>query len=361
MMHLGMSLSPFGHHPAAWREKGATQRLLDVGNFAAQAQKAQDGALDFVFFADAQARRPRSELPPQTVPFEPTTLVAALATRIKRIGFVATAASGQHELYNLARRFASLDLISQGRVGWNLVASEPTPAWNTEYVAVVSALWDSWDEDAFVYDKAAGRFFVPEKMHVLDHRGEHFTVRGPLNVNRSPQGKPIIAQALTVETIAMAVRSADVMFVAGASHEESGDLAAEVGRLLDVQGRKRSDVRMLASIIPWIGATRAQARDGFEELNALLLPESAQTPQGRDLIGTAADIADALQDSFERGGCDGFTILPPVAPGGLDAFVDLVVPELRRRGLFRAGYEGSTLRDHLALSTSLGGRQRYDE
>jgi N-acetyl-S-(2-succino)cysteine monooxygenase len=349
MMHLGVSLSPFGHHPAAWREQGASQRSLDVGNFAAQAQKAEDGALDFVFFADAQARRPQTELPPQTVPFEPTTLVAALATLAQRIGFLATAASGQHELYNLARRFASLDLISQGRVGWNLIASGPTPAWNTEYVAVVSALWESWDEDAFAYDKTAGRFFVPQKMHVLDHRGEHFTVRGPLNVNPSPQGKPIIAQTLTPETLAIAVQVADVLFAADTSHEKSGAWVAEVRRLLDIQGRKRSDVRVLANIIPWIGATRAQAQDSFEALNALSLPGSGQTPQGCDVIGTAADIADAMQDSFERWEFDGFTILPPVAPGGLDAFVDFVVPELRRRGLFRARYQGSTLRDHLAL------------
>jgi alkanesulfonate monooxygenase SsuD/methylene tetrahydromethanopterin reductase-like flavin-dependent oxidoreductase (luciferase family) len=349
MMHLGVSLSPFGHHPAAWRAKGATQRSLDVGAFAAQAQKAQDGALDFVFLADAQTQRPRTELPRQTVPFEPTTLVAALATLARRIGFVATAATGQHELYNLARRFASLDLLSQGRVGWNLVASGPTSAWNAEYLAVVSALWDSWDDDAFVYDKTAGRFFTPQKMHVLDHRGEHFTVRGPLNVNPSPQGKPIIALALTAETLAMAAHSAEVMFVAGASREEGGARVAEVRRLLDSQGRKRSEVRALANVIPWIGATRAQALDSFEALNARSLPGLAQTPQGRELIGTASDIADALQESFERGEFDGFTILPPIAPDGLDAFVDFVVPELRRRGLFRARYEGTTLRDHLRL------------
>jgi alkanesulfonate monooxygenase SsuD/methylene tetrahydromethanopterin reductase-like flavin-dependent oxidoreductase (luciferase family) len=354
MMHLGVSLSPYGHHPAAWRDKDGPQRALEAGNFARQAQKAQGGALDFVLFADAQARRPQMELPPQTVPFEPTTLVAALATLARRIGFVATAATGQHELYNLARRFASLDLISQGRAGWNLVASGPTRAWDAEYVAVVSALWDSWDEDAFVYDKTAGRFFIPQKMHVLDHRGEHFTVRGPLNVNPSPQGKPIIAQALTVETLAMAAHSADVVFVTGASHEEGGTLVAEVRRLLDIQGRQRSDVRALANIIPWIGATRAEARDRFEELNALSLAGSAEAPQGRDVIGTAADIADALQEFFERGEFDGFTILPPVEPGGLDAFVDLVVPELRRRGLFRAHYVGTTLRDYLALDRPRG-------
>jgi alkanesulfonate monooxygenase SsuD/methylene tetrahydromethanopterin reductase-like flavin-dependent oxidoreductase (luciferase family) len=349
MMQIGVSLSPFGHHPAAWRENDGTRRALDVGHFARQAQKAQDGALDFVFLADAQARRPQTELSPQTVPFEPTTLVAALATLARRIGFVATAASGQHELYNLARRFASLDLISQGRVGWNLVASGHSAPWNEEYVSVVRALWDSWDDDAFVFDKTAGRFFMPQGMHVLDHRGEHFTVRGPLNVNPSPQGKPIIAQALTVETLAMAAHSADVMFVTGPSHEEGSALVAEARRLLDMHGRKRSDIRALANIVPWIGTTRAQALDSFEELNALSLPGAAETPQGRDVIGTAADIADALQESFERGEFDGFTILPPVAPSGLDAFVDLVVPELRRRGLFRARYEGTTLRDHLTL------------
>jgi N-acetyl-S-(2-succino)cysteine monooxygenase len=144
------------------------------------------------------------------------------------------------------------------------------------------------------------------------------------------------------------VHWADVLFVTGASHEE-GALVAEARQLLDIRGRKRSDVRVLANIIPWIGATRAQALDSFEELNARSLPGSAQTRQGRDVIGTAADVADALQECFERGEFDGFTILPPIAPSGLDAFVDLVVPELRRRGVFRARYEGTTLRDHLAL------------
>jgi alkanesulfonate monooxygenase SsuD/methylene tetrahydromethanopterin reductase-like flavin-dependent oxidoreductase (luciferase family) len=348
MMHLGVSLSPFGHHPAAWRELDSTPRSLQVGNFVAQARKARDGALDFVLFDDAQARRPTADLTPQTVPFEPTILVAALATLVPEIGFVATAASGQHELYNLARRFASLDLISQGRIGWNVVASGPTPTWNLEYVTVVSALWASWDDDAFVHDKAAGLFFAPEKMHVLDHRGEHFTVRGPLNVNPSPQGKPIIAHALTAQTVALAARSADLFLVGDASHT-SGELAAEARRLMDIEGRERSEVRVLADIVPWIGATRAQAQDRFDALNGPRCPAVAQTPQARDVIGTAVDIADALQKSVERGECDGFTILPPVMPDGLDAFVDQVVPELRRRGLFRAGYEGVTLRDHLGL------------
>jgi N-acetyl-S-(2-succino)cysteine monooxygenase len=186
-------------------------------------------------------------------------------------------------------------------------------------------------------------------MHVLDHRGEHFTVRGPLNVNPSPQGKPVILQAVTPETIAGAVHPAEVLLVADTSLEAGGARAAEMRRALEGRDRNRSAVRLLANVVPWIGATAAQAQDRFEALNARSLPGSAQTPQGRDVIGTAADVADALQESFERGGLDGFTILPPVAPGGLEMFVDHVVPELRRRGLFRANYAGSTLRDHLGL------------
>jgi N-acetyl-S-(2-succino)cysteine monooxygenase len=350
MMHLGVSLSPFGHHPAAWREATGPRRLPDIGYYTAQARRAQDGGLDFVFFADAQGRRPRTELSAQSVPFEPTTLVAALATLAKRIGFVATAATHQHEVYNLARRIASLDLISQGRVGWNFLASGPSNAWDAEYVEVVGALWDSWDEDAFVYDKTAGRFFVPQKMHVLDHRGKHFTVRGPLNVNRSPQGRPVITHVLTPHTMTIATRSADMLFLTSRSREESDALLAEVRRLLQIHGRQRSSIRILANIIPWIGATTTQARDTFDKLNAHSLSEPADTQQGRDVIGTASEVADALQDSFEAGQIDGFMILPPVAPSGLDAFVDSVVPELQRRGLFRDRYEGTTLRDHLALA-----------
>jgi N-acetyl-S-(2-succino)cysteine monooxygenase len=352
MMHLGVSLSPFGHHPAAWRVPGATPRALEFGNFVAQAQTAERGALDFVLLPDGSARRPRTELAPQTVPFEPTLLVAALATRVKRIGFVATAASTQHELYNLARRFASLDLISHGRAGWNLIASGPTPAWNEEYVAVVSALWNSWDEDAFVYDKAAGRVFLPQKMHVLDHRGEHFTVRGPLNVNPSPQGKPVIVQPLVPTGLPSLVRAAEVVLIAEPSADEAEMRADEVRRLVDARGDKRSATRVLANVVPWVGATKTEARDRSEALNGQSSLGSRPSSAAYDVIGTALEVADALQESFERSELDGFVILPPVEPEGLEAFVNLVVPELRRRGLFRVGYEGSTLRDHLALDHS---------
>jgi alkanesulfonate monooxygenase SsuD/methylene tetrahydromethanopterin reductase-like flavin-dependent oxidoreductase (luciferase family) len=337
MMHLGLSLAPFGHDPAAWRRADASRRMLDVQQVVAQVKKAAEGALDFVFFADALAHRPRADLSPQIIPFEPTTLVAAVATLVGRIGFVATAATGQHELYNLARRFASLDLISGGRAAWNWVASDHPQSWEAEYLQVVSALWDSWDPDAFLYDKSAGRFFAPDKMHVLGHRGEHFTVRGPLNVNRSPQGKPVIAHVLTGRTMEVAARRAEVVMLADAG------LGARFLRLLAAAGRDRSEVRILANVVPWIGRTAGEATDDVGELAA------ADRLQGRDLPGTPLQIADAMQAIYEGGEVDGFLVMPPVIPAGLEAFVAFVVPELRRRGLFRPRYEGTTLREHLGL------------
>ena len=348
MMHLGLSLTPFGHHPEAWRQPAATPQALEFGHLVSQVQKAQEGALDFVLLDDCQARRPLIDLSSQSVPFEPTTLVAALATRVTQIGFVVTAASAQHELYNLARRFASLDLISQGRIGWNLVASGNVASWDEEYVAVVAALWDSWDADAFLYDKLAGRFFDPQKMHVLDHRGEHFTVRGPLNVNPSPQGKPVIAQTLAAAPFGVGPLT-DLMLVGGASREAARASVTEARQFVASRGRVAAEVRTLAKVIPWIGATRAEAQDRFARINELPLQSSAKARQGIDVIGTASEVADVLHESFERDEFDGFVIMPPIIPGDLHIFVDHVVPELQRRGVFRARYAGSTLRDHLNL------------
>jgi alkanesulfonate monooxygenase SsuD/methylene tetrahydromethanopterin reductase-like flavin-dependent oxidoreductase (luciferase family) len=291
-----------------------------------------------------------TEPSPQAVPFEPTTLTAALATLASRIGFVATAAAAQHELYNLARRFASLDIISDGRVAWNVVASGRDDGWDSEYIAVVGALWESWDHDAFVYDKAGGWLFMPDKMHVLDHRGEHFTVRGPLNVNRSPQGKPVIAHVMTPDTMAIGVQAADLMFLPGGSRAVSATLAADVELRLKAGGRNRAEVRILAHVIPWVGTTAAEARALHDRLSDFpAMP--ADLPQGCPLIGTSMEIADALQVWFERSAIDGFVILPPVARC-FDLFMDCVVPELRGRGLFRGRYEGTTLRHHLGLLRS---------
>ena len=209
-----------------------------------------------------------------------------------------------------------------------------------------------------MYDKPSGQFFLPDKMHVLQHRGEHFMVRGPLNVNPSPQGRPVLATVLHAATLPVAVRSAEVVFLAGLSPPAQHALLPELRRLESGGARPRS--RVLANVVPWLGATRAEARDLCDSTRALALPDparlaaaglpgAAQMPDGFEVVGTAIDVADALQEAFENSAIDGFTVLPPVAPGGLDAFVDDVVPELRRRGLVRSGYQGTSLRERLSL------------
>ncbi|ATU93197.1 methylene-tetrahydromethanopterin reductase [Phyllobacterium zundukense] len=345
-MHLGLSMTPFGHHPAAWREKGSSD-AIDFIHLAAQVKKAQDGGLDFVFFDDRLGKRPVNDLSPQAVPFEPTTLVAALATVARRIGLIATAATSQHEPYNLARRFASLDTISKGRAGWNLVISPVDAARDQEYVELVNGLWDSWEDDAFLYDKPAGRFFAPEKMHVLNHQGVHFTVRGPLNVNRSPQGKPVISHVLTASTLDIAARSADLIFLASASPDEARVLVSDLQERLESHGRTRSDIRLLANVVPYIAASTGEARGIRDRLDAL--PPDGEKPGGLEVLGTPIGTADQLQHWSETIGIDGFTVLPPLVPESTDAFIDGVIPELRKRGLFRNAYEGSTLREHLGL------------
>lgn len=345
-MHIGISITPFGHHLAGWRE-GRSRTALHFDHLAAQVKKAQEGGLDFVFFADCLGRRPVDDLSPQAVPFEPTTLVAALATVAGKIGLIATAATSQHEPYNLARRFASLDMISKGRTGWNFVISPEASTRDEEYVDVVNGLWDSWEDDAFVYDKAAARFFVPEKMHVLDHKGAHFTVRGPLNVNRSPQGKPVISHLLTRGTLDIAARSADLIFIDARSLDEARALVSDFTQRLGRHGRTRSDVRVLANVIPYIGTTTAEAQQSLRKLNAMAPDDSP--PAGFEAVGTPGEIADRLHEWSKAGMVDGFTVLPPLVPENVDAFVDDVIPELRKRGLIRDKYEGTTLREHLGF------------
>lgn len=308
MMHFGYSLSPFGHDESAWRtaasgDPSAFEALLS------QVLQAERAGFDFVLLRDGEARRPTDALSPLATPFEPTMLVSALSTRAKWIGFLAAAATSQHEPYNLARRFSSLDLISHGRAGWIVLGSGDSTR-DREYVDVVDGLWDSWEEDAFVYDKADGRFFRPEKMHVLDHKREHFSVRGPLNVNRSPQGKPVLAGLLAGAVDSVAVSSAELIVV------DDGPILPDLMASLDALGRSRSEVRIMLDIRRW--------------------PEDPM----------------AAADLFERrsasSAADGFVLSPP-STACFSHFTEAVVPELEKRNLIRPEHSGSTLRDHLGL------------
>lgn len=345
-MHLGFSLTPFGHHPSAWRE---TPQVEQLGFDALLSQVAQADAagLDFVLLSDRLGARPIDTLSPVATPIEPTLLVAALATKASRIGFLAAAATGQHEPYNLARRFASLDQISNGRCGWIVLPTAGQFARDREYVELVNGLWDSWEDDAFVYDKAQGRFFAPEKMHVLHHRGEHFSVRGPLNVNRSAQGRPVIAQILAAETRVLAAHAAEVVFLQENSHASTAEALGEFLRTLEAVNRPRSDLRLLANVLPFVADTHAEA----QALHDRMLDESgvrAESLPGISLIGSPAEISEALETSFRTSGLDGFTILPPTLAAA-NVFFTAVIPEMRQKGLINET-AGATLRDHLALS-----------
>ncbi|EJB06443.1 flavin-dependent oxidoreductase, F420-dependent methylene-tetrahydromethanopterin reductase [Rhizobium leguminosarum bv. trifolii WSM597] len=344
-MYLGFSLTPFGHHPAAWR--GAAE-IANLGFEAllSQVARAEQAGLDFVLLSDRLGARPVDDLSPVATPFEPTTLVAALATRARRIGFLAAAATHQHEPYNLARRFASLESISNGRTGWVAVTTGNGEDRDREYVDLVGALWDSWEDDAFIYDKEKGRFFQPDKMHVLNHKGEHFSVRGPLNVSRSPQGKPVLAQVLTDENRALAAHAAELVFLQSSSPTGAEEAAFDFIRSLEAADRRR-DARILANLVPFIAATQTEAQALHDALQAVE-DISKQPLSGAILIGTPIAIVDSLQQWLEAGQIDGFAILPPTLEIA-DLFLAEVAPELQRRGLIGRTKAGSTLRDYLNL------------
>ncbi|HEY0291986.1 MAG TPA: LLM class flavin-dependent oxidoreductase [Hansschlegelia sp.] len=428
-MKLNAFFHPAGHHLAAWRHPEAQGDAgVNFRHYVEIARTAERAKFDAVFLADTVAMHEgsldaQSRAARYVAQFEPLTLLSGIAAVTERIGLIATASTTYNEPYHVARKFASLDLISNGRAGWNLVTSATeAEALNfsrdkhlehgkryeraREFANVVTGLWESWEDDAFVRDKASGRFFDPEKLHVLNHVGEHFQVRGPLNAARSPQGRPVIVQAgSSGPGKQLAAETAEVVFTAQQTLDEAVSFYSDIKSLAAKAGRDPDAVKVLPGVSAFVGRTRQEAQDKFDQLQSLIhpavgisllsgmlgfdlsgypvdgpvpdLPEtnSHKSRQALSLaiarregltirglyekiagarghwtiIGSAADIADQLQERFEAGGADGFNVMPPHLPGGLDDFVELVVPELRRRSLFRSEYEGRTLRENLGL------------
>ncbi|MBS7538798.1 LLM class flavin-dependent oxidoreductase [Ancylobacter lacus] len=428
-MKLGLFMMAPGHHVAAWRQKDAQ---ADLGaNFRAYAQlarQAEAAKFDMIFLDDVVAVKDISADTGTRVAraayFEPTTLLAGVAAVTERIGLVATASTTYSEPYALARRFASLDLISEGRAGWNLVTSNTEAEAKNfgsaghprhehrydraeEFVDVVLGLWNSFADDAFRRDKESGVYFDHDKLHVLNHHGRHFAVRGPLNVARSPQGHAVIVQAGSSEPgKELAARTAEVVFTAQQTLADAQAFYSDLKGRLARYGRREDQLKIMPGIFPVVGRSRAEAQAKFDELQELIhpavgisllsamigdfdlsgypqdgpVPELPETNGGKSrqhllfdlarkenltigqlarriagarghwqVVGTAGDIADLLEERFLNGGADGFNIMPPTLPGGLTDFATLVLPELRRRGLFRTEYEGTTLRAHLGL------------
>lgn len=426
-LNLNAFLMSTGHHEASWRlPESDPHAAAEVAHYQQLAQIAERGKMDSVFFADSPslfsspARRP-----PQTL--EPTLLLAAMAVVTKRIGLIATASTTYDEPYNLARRFASLDAISHGRAGWNAVTTasldaganfgyqnNPTHAQRYaragEFVEVVLGLWDGWDDDAEVADKATGVHTHPDRIHRLDHRGQHFSVRGPLTVGRSAQGRPIVVQAgSSGPGIALAAAYAEAVFTAQRTLAEGQSFYRELKTAVAAAGRHPDHVKVLPGIVPIIGSTEAEAQAKERQLDELLVHEhalqqlaadvgipadqidlDAPLPENiraadqiegnrtryeltvefarrdsltvrqvlarlaggrghRTMAGTPEQIADSMQEWHTHAAADGFNVMPPALPSGLEDFVDHVVPILQQRGLFRAEYEGNTLRDHYGL------------
>lgn len=429
MMKLGLFFSGGGHHIAAWRDPkvayGATQ---DFAHYAETARLAEQGKFDLLFTADTAAI-----FGPDDVDYwkrtaaasrlEPLTLLSALSVVTHRIGLVATATTTYAEPYHIARSFASLDRISQGRAGWNVVTSQAgAEAYNfgreahaahddrydraTEFTEVVLGLWDTWEDDSFVEDKASGLFFDAAKLHVLNHKGKHFSVRGPLTTRRSAQGRPVIVQAGQSETgRSFAARFAEVIFTVQQDRDAAIDFAKDVKARAAAFGRPPDSVKIMPGVAPVVGATRAEAEAKLDALQSLIQPElgvqvlsgilghdmspypldgplpdlpGTDEQQGRArvvidlarkekltirqlyqrvagirahrvLAGTPAEIADSLEDWYRAGAADGFNVMPLTFPDALADFVAEVIPILQARGLFRTEYEGRTLRENLGL------------
>jgi FMN-dependent oxidoreductase (nitrilotriacetate monooxygenase family) len=427
-MHFNLFIIDTGHHEASWRlPESDALAFTDVDYYERLARTAEAAKFDSLFLADSPVlwndpgRRPSGRI-------EPITLLTALARATQHIGLVATASTSYNDPYNLARRFASLDHISGGRAGWNIVTTagddaarnfglEAQPAHAeryaraAEFVEVSRKLWDSWEDDAVVADKALGVHAVASRVHAIGHAGRFFRVEGPLNLPRSPQGHPVLVQAgSSQDGKEFAARYAEAVFTAQQTLAEGQAFYADLKRRAAVTGRNPEEIKILPGIVPVLGSTEAEALALDAELDRLIMAEHARNRLARllrvepeqlaldaplpddlppeaeiegaksrytlivelgrrenltvreligrlgggrghkTLAGTPEQVADMIEHWCTHGAADGFNIMPAVLPSGLELFAEHVVPLLQRRGLFRTDYEGTTLRDHYGLA-----------
>jgi alkanesulfonate monooxygenase len=426
-LKLGAFMRPSSIHTGAWRYPGAyPDSNFNFRHLQSFARKLEAAKFDAFFMADhlAVLNMPTEALKRShtVTSFEPFTLLSALAASTEHLGLVATASTTFDEPFHIARRFASLDHISNGRAGWNIVTtSNPDAALNfglddhvehderyrraREFYDVVTGLWDSFADDAFVRDVETGLYFDPERMHVLNHKGDHLSVRGPLNIARPVQGWPVIVQAGASDAgRQLAAETAEVVFAAGGEIGAAQAFYSDVKARMQALGRHPDHLKILPGAFVVVGDTVEEARAKRAKLDSLVhydsaiaslsialgvdasrfdpdaplppIPDTNASKSGRErtiaiaerdgltvrqlaqrlggysgaaFVGTAETIADEMQEWLETNACDGFNVMFPYLPGGLDDFVGQVVPELQARGLFRREYEGTTLRDNLGL------------
>jgi FMN-dependent oxidoreductase (nitrilotriacetate monooxygenase family) len=423
-LRIGTFLSGTGSNMGSWRHpESVPDGAINFPHYLAMTQQAEAAKLDFVFFGDGVYISAKSH-PNFLTRFEPLTLLAALAPATSHIGLVATLSTTYSEPYTVARQFGTIDLLSEGRAGWNIVTSPLAGSaanygktehpdhdvryrMADEYLDVTEALWGSWEEEAFLRDRASGRFIDPSKLHPIDHKGEFYSVAGPLNLTRSRQGQPVLFQAGSSEAgRTFAANRADAIFAVQPDMASAVRFRADVHQRAAKRGRGPEELAILQGIGPIVGRTSAEAEEKFRaigdlvdidvalayvgrffqdidwsvydldapfpdlgdfgrsgwqsatdgikkqaKLQGLTLREVAlnSTTPRNAFIGTASEIADTMEQWFAAGAADGFMLDCPVLPTGKSEFVDEVVPILVERGLFRREYEAETLRENLGL------------
>lgn len=435
-MHLAAFITAGPGRPGGWRLPDSVPGWLDASYYQNMARTLEDGRFDLAFFADIVSVPDRfggstdSQLrygALGSLRVDPLPVIASMAAVTRHLGLAATVSTTYAQPFTVARSFASLDHLSGGRAAWNIVTSfQESEARNfnldeqfdrstryeraDEFLEVAGKLWDSWDDDALVLDVEQPLFADPDKVHRVDHKGRYFSVQGPLNVPRPPQGYPVLIQAgASSKGKDFAARWSDVIFCSHASKESAQAFYTEIKERAATFGRDPEEIKILPSITPVVGPTTARAKELADEIFELVppigglstlayhldvdlstFPLDERLPEvevpgvaghyhevreiteregltlrqlgkqygGRyegNFIGTADEVADGLQDWFEDGAADGFTLQVPYQPGGFESFTRQVVPQLQKRGIFRTEYEGSTLRENLGLTRPASG------
>lgn len=423
---LGLFLAGYGHHVASWRhEKAIEKGPMDLNHLINIAQLAEKGLFDLVFLADSLFVSESSH-PNILSRFEPFTLLSVLSTATTNIGLAATASTTYSEPFHIARQFSSLDHLSHGRAAWNIVTSSITSTAENfngtklmehelryeranEFVEVTNKLWRSWDKGALVRDKETGEFIDASKLHTIDHEGKHFKVRGPLNIERSPQGRPLLIQAGSSPTgTDLASKVADVIFTAQTQIEDAQNFYKQLKEKVSKHNRNPEEVYIMPGLFPILGDTEEEAHQNYQEIQDLILPEvglSILAPyvgnidlsqydldakfadldlstgngvQSRfeiilkeaikdDLtleevykkvagsrghhifVGTPEQLADKMEEWFKSSAADGFNIMPPILPSQFELFINNVIPILQERNLYKETYSEGTLRQKLGL------------
>ncbi|PTJ59231.1 nitrilotriacetate monooxygenase [Mammaliicoccus sciuri] len=423
---LGLFLAGYGHHVASWRhEKAIEKGPMDLNHLINTAQLAEKGLFDLVFLADSLFVSESSH-PNILSRFEPFTLLSVLSTATTNIGLAATASTTYSEPFHIARQFSSLDHLSHGRAAWNIVTSSITSTAENfngtklmehelryeranEFVEVTNKLWRSWDKGALVRDKETGEFIDASKLHTIDHEGKHFKVRGPLNIERSPQGRPLLIQAGSSPTgTDLASKVADVIFTAQTQIEDAQNFYKQLKEKVSKHNRNPEEVYIMPGLFPILGDTEEEAHQNYQEIQDLILPEvglSILAPyvgnidlsqydldakfadldlstgngvQSRfeiilkeaikdDLtleevykkvagsrghhifVGTPEQLADKMEEWFKSSAADGFNIMPPILPSQFELFINNVIPILQERNLYNETYSEGTLRQKLGL------------